>query len=177
MVDVVNNYVPGYQQNLDHVAPSLMGSVNYLVSQGYDQNGNHGAPFFLGPGASDIHVNPNLTANPADIGGNATPTPAGSSATNEDGSIAAQVGELPNSQTATMLVPARGWPAGASVAAWAGATTTTGTEADAVYNQLGTGIGQATSAVNNQVTAHDASAKFISTVGTLLQSLLSMVHG
>ena len=68
MLDVVNNYVPSYQQNLDQVAQSLMGSVNYLMSTGYDQAGNQGVPFFLGTGASDIEVNPTLVANPADIG-------------------------------------------------------------------------------------------------------------
>jgi flagellar hook-associated protein 1 FlgK len=210
MLDVVNNYVPGYQQNLDQVAQSLMGSVNYLMSTGYDQAGNPGIPFFLGTGASDIKVNPALAANPADIGANASATPAGSTATNEDGTIAAEVGELPNSQTATISVPAGGWSAGASASAWATATTTTGAEADQAYNQLVTGIGQATSSVTNQLTdqqtitsnvnsalksatgvntdqeltnmvmyqnAYDASAKFISTVESVLQSLISMVNG
>ncbi len=152
MLDVVNNYLPNYQQNLDQVAQSLMGSVNYLMSTGYDQAGNQGAPFFLGTGASDIEVNPALVANPDDIGANASPLPAGSSATNEDGTVAAEVGELPNSQTVTMSVPAGGWSQGGSAPAWAGATTTTGTEADVAYNQLVTGIGQATASVNNQLT-------------------------
>ena len=152
MLDVVNNYVPSYQQNLDQVAQSLMGSVNNLMSTGYDQAGNQGVPFFLGTGASNIEVNPALVANPDDIGANASPLPAGSSATNEDGTVAAEVGELPNSQTVTMSVPAGGWAQGASASAWTGATTTTGAEADVVYNQLVTGIGQATSSVNNQLT-------------------------
>jgi flagellar hook-associated protein 1 FlgK len=153
MLDVVNNYVPTYQQNLDQVAQSLMGSVNYLMSTGYDQAGNQGVPFFLGTGASNIEVNPALVANPADLGANSSPLPAGSSATNEDGTVAAEVGELPNSQTATISVPAGGWSQGASAAAWTGATTTTtGPEADVVYNQLVTGIGQATASVNNQLT-------------------------
>ncbi len=152
MLDVVNNYVPSYQQSLDQVSQSLMGSVNYLMSTGYDQAGNQGAPFFLGTGASDIEVNPALVANPADIGANASPLPAGSTATNEDGTVAAEVGELPNSQTATMSVPVGGWSQGGSAAAWTGGTTTTGVEADVAYNQLVTGIGQATASVNNQLT-------------------------
>jgi flagellar hook-associated protein 1 FlgK len=209
MLDVVNNYVPGYQANLDQVAQSVMGSVNYLVSTGYDQSGNPGIPFFLGTGASDIQVNPALAANPSDLGANATPTPAGSTATNEDGTIAAEIGELPNSQTVTMAVPAGGWAAGGSASAWATPTTTTGPEADQSYNQLVTDIGQSTSSVNNQVSdqqtittnvnsalqsatgvntdqeltnmvmyqnAYDASAKFISTVQAVLQSLITMVN-
>jgi len=151
MLDVVNNYVPSYQQNLDQVAQSLMGSVNYLMSTGYDQAGNQGVPFFLGTGASNIEVNPALVANPADLGANASPLPAGSTATNEDGTVAAEVGELPNSQTATLAVPAGGWSQGGSASAWTGATTTTGVEADVAYNQLVTGIGQATASVNNQL--------------------------
>ncbi|HTW09735.1 MAG TPA: flagellar hook-associated protein FlgK [Acidimicrobiales bacterium] len=210
MLDVVNSYVPGYQQQLDQVAQSLMGSVNYLMSQGYDQAGNPGQPFFLGTGANDIAVNPALVANPADIGANAAPVAAGSTASNEDGTIAAEVGELANSQTATLAVPTGGWPAGGSAAAWAGATQTTGPEADQAYNQLVTGIGQATASVNSQLSdqqtvtanvnsalqsatgvntdqeltnmvmyqnAYDASAKFISTVDSVLQSLISMVNG
>lgn len=152
MLDVVNNRVPGYQQNLDQVAQSLMGSVNYLMSTGYDQAGSQGAPFFLGTGANDIEVNPAIVANPADIGANASPTPAGSTATNEDGTVAAEVGELPNSQTATVLVPAGGWSQGGSAASWTTGTTTTGPEADFAYNQLVTSIGEATSSVNNQLT-------------------------
>ena len=210
MLDVVNEYIPSYQRNLDQVAQSLMGSVNYLMSQGYDQAGNQGAPFFLGTGASDIEVNPVLLANPADIGANASPLPAGSSATNEDGTVAAEVGELPNSQTVTMSVPAGGWPQGGSASAWTGATTTTGVEPDVAHNQLVAGIGQAAASVNNQLTdqqaittnvssalqsatglnadqeltnmvmyqnAYEASAKFISTVGATLQSLISLVNG
>jgi flagellar hook-associated protein 1 len=171
MLDVVNNYVPGYQQNLDGVAQSLMGSVNYLMSTGYDQAGNQGAPFFLGTGASDIEVNPALVADPADIGANASPTPAGSTATNEDGTVASEVGELPNSQTATMLVPAGGWSQGGSASAWtAGTTTTTGPEADYAYNQLVTGVAQATSSVNNQVTDQQ-------TITTNVQSALQSATG
>jgi flagellar hook-associated protein 1 FlgK len=209
-LDVVNQYVPGYQQALDQVAQSLMGSVNHLMSTGYDLNGNPGAPFFLGTGASDITVNPAVAADPSLIAAASAPVPAGSSATNEDGSIAAEVGELPNSQTVTIGQPAGGWSAGASGSSWAGATTTTGPEADVAYNQLVTGIGQATSTANNSLTnqqavttnvnsalqsatgvntdqemtnmvmyqnAYDASAKFISTVDTVLQSLVSMVNG
>jgi len=211
MLDVVNNYVPGYQQQLDQVAQSLMGSVNYLMSTGYDQAGNPGVAFFLGTGAGDIEVNPALVSNPSDIGANASPTPAGSTATNEDGTVAAEVGELPNSQTVTLAVPAGGWADGSSASSWGtGSTTATGPEADAAYNQLVTGIGQATSSVNNQLSdqqtittnvnsalqaatgvntdqeltnmvmyqnAYDASAKFISTVDQILQSIISMVNG
>jgi len=152
MLDVVNNYVPRYQRDLDQVAQSLMGSVNYLMSTGYDQAGNQGAPFFLGTGANDIEVGPALVANPDDIGANASPLPAGSTATNEDGTVAAEVGELPNFQTVTMSVPAGGWSHGGSASAWTGAATTTGVEADAAYNQLVTGIGQVTASLNNQLT-------------------------
>jgi flagellar hook-associated protein 1 FlgK len=208
-LSVVNQYVPGYQQNLDQVAQSLMGSVNNLVSTGYDLNGNTGTPFFLGTGASDIEVNPAVAANPSLIAAASAPVASGSSATNEDGTIAADIGELPNSQTVTLDVPSGGWSAGASASSWSGATATTGTEADTAYNELVTGIGQATSTVNNSLTnqqtvttnvnsalqsatgvntdqemtnmvmyqnAYDASAKFISTVDDVLQTLVSMVN-
>jgi flagellar hook-associated protein 1 FlgK len=210
MLDVVNNFIPGYQQNLDQVAQSLMGSVNYLMSKGYDQAGNPGAPFFLGTGAKDIVVNPAISADPAAIGANASPLPPGSPATNEDGTIAAQVGELANSQSVTMLVPAGGWASGGSAASWAGATTVTGTEPDQAYNQLVTAVGQSTASVTNQLSdqqtvttnvnsalqsatgvntdeeltkmvmyqnAYEANAKFVSTVNSLLQSIINMVHG
>jgi flagellar hook-associated protein 1 FlgK len=209
-LDVVNQYVPQYQQGLDQVAQSLMGSVNKLMSNGYDLNGNPGAPFFLGTGASDIEVNPAVAADPSLIAAAASPTPAGSTATNQDGTIAAEVGELPNSQTASIEVPGGGWSAGGSSTAWSSSTTTTGPEADVAYNQLVTDIAQATSSVNNNLTnqqavttnvnsalqsatgvntdqemtnmvmyqnAYDASAKFISTVDTILQTLVSMVSG
>jgi flagellar hook-associated protein 1 FlgK len=209
-LSVVNQYVPGYQQNLDQVAQSLMGSVNNLMSTGYDLNGNPGTPFFLGTGASDIEVNPAVAADPSLVAAASAPVAPGSSATNEDGTIAAEVGELPNSQTVTMDVPSGGWSAGATSSSWSGATTTTGPEADVAYNELVTGIGQATSTVNNSLTnqqtvttnvnsalqsatgvntdqemtnmvmyqnAYDASAKFISTVDDVLQTLVTMVNG
>ena len=208
MLDVVNDYVPSYGSQLDQVAQSLMGSVNSLMSRGYDLNNNPGQPFFLGTGAADIQVNPAITANPSLIAAASSPTATGSTATNEDGTIAADVGELPNSQTATLSQPAGGWAAGGSASAWSGATSSTGTEADAAYNQLVTNIGQATSSVGTNYTnqqavtnnvnaalqsatgvntdqeltnmvmyqnAYDASAKFISTVNTTLQTLISMV--
>jgi flagellar hook-associated protein 1 len=151
MLDTVNNSIPSAQQGLDQVAQSLMGSVNYLMSTGYDLNGNKGTAFFLGTGASDIEVNPAITANPSLIAAASAPTPAGSSVTNEDGTIAAEIGELPNSQTATMSTPAGGWSAGLSGSSWTTSATASGTEADAAYNQLVTGIGQATSEVNTNL--------------------------
>jgi flagellar hook-associated protein 1 FlgK len=187
-----------------------MGSVNHLMSTGYDLNGDQGSPFLLGTGASDIKVGPAVAADPSLIAAAAAPTASGSSATNQDGSIAAEVGELPNSATVTLEEPSGGWSTGASSSSWSGSTTTTGPEADVAYNQLVTGVGQATSLVNNNLTnqqavttnvnsalqsatgvntdeemtnmvmyqnAYDASARYISTVDAVLQSLVSMVNG
>jgi flagellar hook-associated protein 1 FlgK len=210
MLEVVNNYIPKYQQSLDQVAQSLIGSVNYLMSTGYDLSGHQGQPFFLGTGASDIEVNPAVAADPSLIAAASAPVPSGSSATNEDGTVAAQVGELPNSETAAWLVPSGGWQAGSSQSSWqSGTTQTSGPEADFAYNALVTGLGQQTAAVKNALSnqqavttnvnsalqsatgvntdeemtkmvmyqnAYDANAKFISTLDSVLQSLLSMVH-
>lgn len=143
-------------------------------------------------------------------GGDAASGLGFSVATNNDGTIAAEVGELPNSESVTMLEPSGGWQNGLSATDWTtGATETTGTEADYAQNQLVTSVGQATSDVSSALTdqqtttsdvnsalqsatgvntdqqmadmvlyenAYDASAKFISTVGTVLQSLISMVN-
>lgn len=156
MLDVVNSYVPQYQQGLDSVAHSLMGSVNNMMSQGYDLNGNKGVPFFLGTGASDIGVNPAVTADPSTIAAAATTPPAGSTATNNDGTIAADIGEMPNSQTVAMAEPAAGWSAGGTASSWTGAPTSTGAEADVAYNQLVTNVAQATSSVSNQLSSQQA---------------------
>jgi flagellar hook-associated protein 1 FlgK len=70
-----------------------------------------------------------------------------------------------------MLVPAGGWSQGGSASAWtAGTTTTTGPEADYAYNQLVTGVAQATSSVNNQVTDQQ-------TITTNVQSALQSATG
>jgi flagellar hook-associated protein 1 FlgK len=132
-------------------------------------------------------------------------------ASNQDGAVAASVGELPNTQNVTISVPSGGWQSGISATGWtAGATQSSGTEADYAFNQLVTSVGQATSNVNTGLAnqqavttninsalqsatgvntdqemtnmvmyqnAYDASAKFISTVQTVLSSLISMVHG
>ena len=167
-LDVVNNYIPGYQQGLDQVAQSLMGSVNKLMSTGYDLNGNQGVPFFLGTGAADIEVNPAIASNPSEIAAASSQSSAG--VTNQDGSVAAEVGELPNSQTVAMLEPANGWASGGSAPSWSGGTTTTGTEADVAYNQLVTSVGQATSSANNQLSAQQ-------TVTTNVNSALQSATG
>lgn len=156
MLSVVNTSIPKYQSGLDQVAQSLMGSVNNLMSTGYDLNGNSGVPFFLGTGAANIEVNPAVASNPSLIAAAASPTPAGSTATNEDGSIAAEVGEMPNSQTVTMSVPSGGWSNGGSASSWTTASTTSGTEADVAYNQLVTAVGQDTSSASTQYTNQQA---------------------
>jgi flagellar hook-associated protein 1 FlgK len=208
MLSTVNTSVLTAQKNLDQVAQSLMGSVNYLLGTGYDLYGNKGAPFFTGSGAADIAVNPAIVSDPSKMAVAASPGPGGTSTTattnNQDGSIAALIGELPNQQSVTLQVPVGGWGSGSSQT-----TTTTGPEADVAYNDMITAIGSVTSSVNTQVSAqvavatnattalqsatgvntdeelsnmvqfqnaYDASAKFISTVSSTLQTLINMVQ-
>lgn len=166
-LEVVNSYIPNYQQGLDQVAQSLMGSVNSMQSQGYNLNGTQGAPFFLGTGASDIEVNPAVVSDPSQIAAAATATPAGSTATNNDGSLAAEIGEMPNSQAVTIAEPSGGWSTGGSAASWSDTTSASGTEADVAYNQLVTNIAQATSDINNQVSAQQT---ITTNVNSALQS-------
>jgi len=76
--------IPAYMKALDDLAQRLMSTVNGLHQSGTDLEGGTGTSFFVGSGALDIDVNPDVVANPAKIAASATGAPG-------DGTIARQI--------------------------------------------------------------------------------------
>ena len=56
-LEVRNETIPSYQDQLDELATGIMTAVNTLHKTGYDLNGDAGVNFFTGTAASDMAVN------------------------------------------------------------------------------------------------------------------------
>ena len=56
-LEVRDEVIPAYQDQLDELAVGIMDAVNDLHTTGYDLNGDAGVAFFTGTGAADMAVN------------------------------------------------------------------------------------------------------------------------
>ncbi len=178
LLSALNQYLPGYRQQLDAVADDLASTVNAQLATGYTATGASGAtaPLFVGSGASGLSVNPTVVTNPLLLAASGT---TGAAATN-NGSNAQAMADL----------------------------GTVATGPDAAYQSLVQGIGADTQSVNDQLQAqtsvaeqaqqaqaavsgvdvtqqltdlmafqqnYEASAKLLTVVDTTIQSLLTAV--
>jgi len=91
-IDVMNNVIPEYLDQLDTLAATIMDQVNTLHENGYDAKGDAGLAFFTGTGAGDIAVNNNIV-NDTDLVAAAS-TSAGAPG---DGTIATEIVALQDS--------------------------------------------------------------------------------
>jgi flagellar hook-associated protein 1 FlgK len=91
-LDVRDNIITTYQDQLDELAMSIMEQVNSIHTSGYDISGNIGVSFFTGTGASDMKVNSEILNDPGKIAASATADGAPGDASN-----AAAIAELENS--------------------------------------------------------------------------------
>lgn len=99
-IDARDGALQTLRSNLDTLASSLISQVNSVYSKGYDLNGNTGANFFTGTNAATISVNAALQNNPSALQAAGTANAPG------DNSVAlalAQLGQQPvaalNNQT------------------------------------------------------------------------------
>ncbi len=191
MLTAVNVSIPAYQSQLNTVATDLANTVNGALGQGYDASGNtdvaagtgvgpnNSAPLFvIGSGsgaAATISVNQAVVGNPALLA-------AATSSTNgaNDGSNAQAIAELGTSPTGPDQ-------------AYQTFVTNLGSQVQTVTNQSNAqqSLSQSLSASLQSVTgvntdqqtvemlgyqqAYQASAKVISTIDTMVQSLLGAV--
>ncbi len=177
LLAAINQYLPGYQSQLDAVANTLASTVNSQLAAGYPATGASGSadPLFTGSGAAGLTVNAAVAANPQLIAASATSTLP--DATNDAG----------NAQAMANLYDVSGGP-------------------DQTYQAFIQGIGTQVQNVNNQVQAQtsvsnaaqanlqavvgvdsntqmvqmlatqqafQASAQLITTVSSMMQSLLT----
>jgi flagellar hook-associated protein 1 FlgK len=177
LLAAVNQYLPGYQSQLDTVANSLASLVNGQLAAGYTATGAPGQPLFTGSGAAGIGVSSAIAADPTLIAAASTSTLPDAS---NDGS---------NAQTIANLFDAPNGPD----SAYRGLVQTVGDQVSSVNNQVQaqtsvanaaqqnlqavTGVNQNSELVNlmNFQQAYQASAKVITTVDTAVQTLLAAI--
>jgi len=180
----VNADLPAYQSQLNGVAQALASTVNNQLAAGYDAAGASGslaplfttasgAPFTGSATAATVAVNPAVVANPSLLA-------AASSATNgaNDGSNAQALAALATAATGPdQLYRTFITNVGSQVQS---ATSQSGAET-ALFQALQANLAAVTGVNTDQQTvdmlsyqqAYQASAKVISTVTTMIQSLLS----
>lgn len=78
--------IPGYMKALDDLAQRLISTVNGLHRAGTDLQGGTGTDFFVGSGAADVDVNPDVVLDPSRIAVSATGAPG-------DGTIGRQIAD------------------------------------------------------------------------------------
>ena len=91
-LEVRDETIVAYQEQLDELAAALMDAVNTLHTTGYDLEGTAGVSFFTGTGAADMAVNSAILADSDLIA-----AAASSAEASTDGSLATAVAELQDS--------------------------------------------------------------------------------
>ncbi|MDE3203341.1 MAG: flagellar hook-associated protein FlgK [Acidobacteriota bacterium] len=177
LMAAVNQYLPGFQTQLDAVANNLASTVNTQLAAGFTATGAAGQALFTGTGAGGIAVNPALVTDPTLIA--AASTSSLPAATN-DGSNAQAIANLYNSPggpdaTYRTLVQ----NVGDQVAAVNDSVTSNTSLANTAKQNLQAAVGvnqnnELVSLMNFQQT-YQAAAKVISTVDSAVQSLLNAV--
>jgi flagellar hook-associated protein 1 len=91
-IEVRDDLIPSYRNQLDELATAIMETVNSLHTSGYDLDGASGISFFVGTGAAGMAVNSAILDNPELIAAASSSAEASS-----DGSIATAIAELQDS--------------------------------------------------------------------------------
>lgn len=100
-LEVRDELIPSYQDQLDELADSIIDQVNNLQTSGYDLNGDAGVPFFTGTSAGDIAVNSAITDDPSLIAAASTADGVPDDSSNATAIANLQDSLLFNSSTAT----------------------------------------------------------------------------
>ena len=178
-IDARDGALATLRNGLDTMASSLITQVNGIYQNGYDLDGNTGASFFTGSDASDIAVNSALVNDPSQV------QAAGVANATGDNSIALQLAQL-GQQTIAMLNNQTFSGAYALDVANFGNALSNANDQVTNYNSVNTmllnqrdsvsGVSQEEEATNliTYQKAYEASAKIISTVDEMLQTVIAM---
>ena len=162
----VNSTIPGYRAQLTAVQLQLTSDVNTVHATGFDLSGTPGIPFFqMGPGG--IAVNPVIANDPTKVAAAASPTGL------RDGSIAGQIADLTG--------PGSGYNAMVLHLGIESRTVNRQVATQSLVTEQVDSAREATSGVNidEEMTnliaiqhAYDASARFITAVDSMLETLI-----
>ena len=178
-LDVANNVIgspaadgnTGLLGQLDGVAASLISAVNTQNAAGYDLNGNPGGTFFTGAGAGDIGVSATITSNPSTIAAAST---AGAPL---DGSNALALSQLQSNSSILPAFQNMVSNLGETVASAQTNQTTQDQITQQVQNQRssvsGVSIDEEMTNLINYQQSYAASARFITTISSLYDTLLN----
>jgi flagellar hook-associated protein 1 FlgK len=97
LFEVRDELLVEYNEDLDVFAQAMIDGVNSLHAQGYDLNGEHGLPFFVGTGAADIDINPEIEGDILKLAASST-----LEGIPGDGSNALAISNLRNTANATL---------------------------------------------------------------------------
>lgn len=90
-LEVRDELIPEYIDQLDQISSAIISEVNSLLTSGYDINGDPGVPLFTGTNSGDIAVNQDILDDPGKIAASSTPEGAPG-----DGTVATAVRSLEN---------------------------------------------------------------------------------
>jgi flagellar hook-associated protein 1 FlgK len=178
-VSALNTTIPGFQSQLDSMAAALASTLNNAQANGFDQNGNAGTAM-IGPSsgsgpvtAANISV---ILTNPAGIAAAATQTTGG----NLDGSNALAVSNTGTSATSpdSMYATLVGAVGTASASAQQRKTNQDAVNSAVLQQQQsisGVNYDQEVSDMMTYQQAYNASAKVLTTIDSLLDTLINLV--
>jgi flagellar hook-associated protein 1 FlgK len=178
-IDARDGALATLRNGLDTMASSLIAQVNGIYHNGYDLNGNHGADFFTGSDAATIGVNPAVANDPSQI------QAAGTANANGDNSIALQLAQLGRQSIAALNNQTFSGAFAQDVQNFGNALSNANDQV-ANYNSVNTMLLNQRDSVSgvsleeettNLITyqkAYEASAKIISTVNEMLQTVIAL---
>jgi len=178
-IDARDGALASLRNGLDTMASSLITQVNGIYQNGYDLDGNTGASFFTGSDASDIAVNSALVNDPSQV------QAAGVANATGDNSVALQLAQLGQQAIATLNNQTFSGAYALDVANFGNALSNANDQVTN-YNSVNTmllnqrdsisGVSEEEETTNliTYQKAYEASAKIISTVDEMLQTVINM---
>lgn len=178
-IDARDGALATLRNGLDTMASSLISQVNGIYQNGYDLNGDKGADFFTGSDAATIGVNQNLVSDPSQVQAAGVPNATG------DNSIALQLAQLGqqsiaalNSQTFSGAYAQDVQNFGYALSNANDQVTNYNSVNTMLLNQRdsvsGVSLEEETANLITYQKAYECSAKLISTVDEMLQTVVAM---
>ncbi len=178
-IDARDGALAALRNGLDTMASSLIAQVNGIYKNGYDLNGNSGAAFFTGSDAATIGVNSAVANDPSQI------QAAGAANATGDNSVALQLAQLGQQSVAALNHQTFSGAYAQDVQNFGNALANANDQVSN-YNSVnkmllnqrdsvsGVSLEEETTNLITYQKAYEASAKIISTVNEMLQTVVAM---
>ena len=178
-IDARDGTLAALRNNLDTMASSLITQVNGIYKKGYNLNGNSGADFFTGSDAATIGVNPTVVNDPSQIQASGVANAGG------DNSVALQLAQLGQQPIAALNNQTLSGAYAQDVQSFGNALSNANdqvTNYNSVNTMLlnqrdsvsGVSLEEETTNLITYQKAYECSAKLISTVDEMLQTVVAM---